>query len=597
VLGWFHKPVVPRRYHYHDIGTVIQLQTGELTVGRNNFFMAQWRYRLRNALCLAGVCALFSVAFAQLAYDTLLFTISLDSDTTVRSLFVCREPGRIRKTLSGPLVMKDNTLLFYSENGYLLYNQKGSIVDSHSVFHENRGLSPDSPKRLHLLFPVNTETILYYKKEQANEYPVTLFEKKLFKKRLRTLKDKGCAYFKDLDKGQLFNFAHNTITDDMVSIYFAQPYLIGYTSLTKGNRWWTLDKFYSFSSPLINEKNGVFCSFFPGITEGDGTRNKQLVNPIQIFKRDEQWYYTGIQANVGYTDESYPQTFFICDAAGNILYADAMLKQINRDAIIGEDAETYYTVKKVEQYVFQPSVDTRGNVYYGIINYVKKYLKVKKRGYYVYTPVPTGPNLAHLIDIEKSIAYTPVSLSCNNRIPGGKTIPAVTVLDNRGRRINAQVRHLTKNGYIVRIYRKAYRDIERKLARSRAKIPGRVKPIKDSLSGVSTISCPYALALSGPRGIIRSFSYPPGVEVLCARVIAVRKTEVVVVRVDCREFAEILLFKTDGTFVNRFIFNKQYYTERKDILVATDKSPLIELDYETGKDKETFFKWERRVGH
>lgn len=542
------------------------------------------------------ICALLSSANAQLANDTSLFTIPLNGDTTQQSIFVCHEPGQIRRTISGPVIMKGTTLLFYSEDGYLLYNQKGTIVDSHTVFQKNKGLTADNPKRIKLAFPINTSTLLYYQKLKKNESPLTMYEKKLYKNRLRPLKEKQYAYYLELENGHLFNMAHNTITDDMASVYFAVPGLIGYGSLTKGDKWWSLDRFFSFSSPLINEKGGAYRSFFPGIREGITKRKQQLVNPTQIFKRDNFWYYTGVQANVGMIEEAYPQTLFICDAAGNILYADDLLKQTNRDAIIGEDEETYYTVKKVKKYVFQPSVDAEGAVYYGILDYMGKDITVKKRTYYVYKPVATGPDLAHLIDIEKSITYTPVSLVCNAKIPSGKTIPNVTLLDEKGKRIVAKARHLTKNEYIVRISRSVYRDIDRKLVRSRSSLPEGINTVKDSLADVSTISCPYTISLSGPKGMIQTFNYPGGVDVVCARVLALRASGTVVIRVDCDTFAEILLFTTDGVFVNRFVFNRKKYTKRKDIVVATAKSPLLELDYESDPKKGKFFRWEKRVG-
>jgi hypothetical protein len=75
----------------------------------------------------------------------------------------------------------------------------------------------------------------------------------------------------------------------------------------------------------------------------------------------------------------------------------------------------------------------------------------------------------------------------------------------------------------------------------------------------------------------------------------VRKKNEVLVRIDCETFAEILIFKTDGDFVNRFLFNLQSYRKRKDIVVATDRSPIIELDYESDKEKGKFFKWEKVV--
>jgi hypothetical protein len=95
--------------------------------------------------------------------------------------------------------------------------------------------------------------------------------------------------------------------------------------------------------------------------------------------------------------------------------------------------------------------------------------------------------------------------------------------------------------------------------------------------------------------MIRSFDYPPGREVLCARVLAFRKNGEVLIRVDCEAYAEVLIFKADGDFVNRFVFNRQYYKKRKDIVAVTKASPIIELDYESEKEKGSFMKWEKVV--
>ena len=551
---------------------------------------------MRRVINIFGIVIVsFFTSQAQLAYDTLLFKIPLINDTTVLSLFRCYGEGQIRKTLSGPILMKGNKILFYSEDGYILYNHRGAVVDSHSVFNGNSGLSKENPKRLLLAFPANNSAILYYQKVKKDKFPITIFEKKLYKKRLRQLKDKEYKYYLDIGNGHLFNLVHNSITDDMAYTYFALPQLIGFTTLAAGDKWWSVDKFYSFSSPIINEKDGKFRSFFPGIRPRDIKDKQQLVNPLQMFKWDKNWYYAGIHANVGTVEEAYSQTIYVCDPAGNILYSDDLLKLTNRDAIIGEDEETYYTVKKTERFVFQPTVDSKGNVYYGIIDYVKNSIEARKRSYYRFKAFNTEPDLAHLIDVEKSIEFKPVSIACNMKQPSGKTIPDFTFLNEKGERIKAKARHLTKSEYIARISRIPYRDINKKLARSRSSLPEEVKVIKDSLSDVSTMSCPYTVSLSGPKGMIRSFNYTPGKEVVCARVLAVRKKNEVIIRVDCDTFAEILIFKTDGTFVNRFIFNKQNYKKRKDIVVVSNISPIIELDFESDSGNGKFLKWEKTV--
>lgn len=532
---------------------------------------------------------------AQRAFDTLLFKIPLVSDTASPSLFSCPENCQIRKTLAGPVVMQDNHLLFYSENGYLLYDQRGAVIDSHSVFDKNRGLPHESHKRIILAFPVDNTTILYYQKMKSKEYPLTIFEKKIFKNRLKPVKEKEYPYYLGIENGQIFNLAHNSITDDMANTFFVLPQLIGFTSVTGGNRWWSVDKFYTFSSPVINESEGKCKSFFPGIRDVEANNRLQLINPIQVFLRDNNWYIAGIYATAGAAEDRYNQTFYVFDPAGNILYADPLLKLANKDVIIGEDAETYYTVKKVESFVFQPGIDIRGNLYYGVINYIKKDISVHKRGYYGYRPSPSEPNLAHLIDIEKQVIYAPLSLPCNMRQPVGKTIPDISMLDERGSRIKAAARHLSKGEYLVRISRSVYRDLDKKLSKGRSDLPEAIRSIQDSLYNVATISCPYAISLSGPKGMIRSFNYPADAVVHCARILALRDSGEVLVRVDCEQFAEILMFSAGGAFTNRFIFNRQNYKERKDIVVAADKSPVVELDYESDPKKGKFFQWDRVI--
>jgi hypothetical protein len=255
----------------------------------------------------------------------------------------------------------------------------------------------------------------------------------------------------------------------------------------------------------------------------------------------------------------------------------------------------YYTVKNIEQYVFQPTLDLNGNIYYGIIDYTKKIITVRKRIYYLYQPVPVEPDLAHLIDVEKAITYIPVGIRCNMKLQGGKTIPNIAYLNSKGEKIFAKARHLTRQGYLARISRTPYRDIEKKLTRENKNLPEQVQEILKSLHNLSTVFCPYTVSISGPKGMIRSFKYPPGEQMLCARVLVLRKTNELVIRVDCKNFAEILLLNTDGSFVNRFIFNRQNYLKRKDIIVATEKSPIIELDFEKENQRESFFRWEQVI--
>ena len=533
-------------------------------------------------------------SYGQLAFDTLLFTVSLRDNKSSDKLFVCNEPGNIRKTLSGPVVMKDNSLMFFSKDGYVLYNQSGRMLDSYSLFKKNKKYKEDDPERMRLAFPANRSTILFYNKIKNGKMPITILAKKLFKDRLKSIKEKDYKYYSNVANNEfLLNLVHNTITNDLAFTYLIIPQLVGFSSITSGKKWWTIDKFYSFSSPLINEEKGVYESFFPGVRAGSSRKKQLLITPIQIFKRDKNWYYSGIHSNVGIEKDRYIQTYYVCDQAGNILCADTLLKQTSSDALLQKVGETSYTTKTVESYVFMPTVDRRGNVFYGVINYRKRKIEVHKRGYYTYRPVSSEPSLAHLVDVEKSVEYTPVTIGCNMKLSNGKTIPFVTIFDEKGKRIVAKARHLTMDEYIVRISRTPYRDIERKLVRKRSELPPEVQAIKDSLINVSSVSCPYTISLSGPKGMIRSFHYTPGEVMLCARVLRLRQSGTILVRVDCESYAEILIFRTDGSFVNRFQFNSQRHEDRKDIIIATEKSPIIEVDYESGKEK--FLEWKRMI--
>lgn len=544
------------------------------------------------------LCMLTFQLQAQLAYDTLLFSIKLNDDSTKPSLFYCHEEGQIKKTLSGPVTMNDDNLLFYSKNGYILYNQNGGVLDSHSVFKKNKGLKADDPKRVKVAFPSDGNTLIYFQKVKNDKFPLTIYEKQLFKKRPKPLKEIDYQYYLEVENKQVFNLAFNSITDDMMFRYQAVPQLVGYTSFVYGTKWWSLDKFYSFASPVINGEDVNFSSFFPGIRAGNNKKKLQFAEPVQVFKWDDDtWYYTGVYSSVGTAEDKYFQVFFIFDNAGNTIYGNKLIKLENRDAIIGEDRQTYYTTKKIKRFAFQPTVNMKGDIFYAIINYVDKNIEVRKRKYYKFKPFRTGPNLAHLIDYEKCVEYIPMSIQCEMKPPRGKWIPNITLMDSKGKFVKAQARHLTKEGYICRISRVNYRDIQKKLVSNRRGLSKKITAIMDSLSNVSTVSCPYNLTISGPKGMARSFNYPAGDEIVCARILALQKSGVLVIRVDCENYAEIILFKTNGAFVNRFVFNRQDYRERTDLVVATDNSPIFELDNETEPGKDVFFKWERRVNN
>jgi hypothetical protein len=551
-----------------------------------------WKTIVVAVVCVASALS----ARESLKRDSVLFQVQLSDDST--SLFACVKGGEIRKSLSGPVVMADGNLLFYSKFGYVLYSQAGAVLDSESVFEANRKLKPDDPQTTYLAYPLDRSTLLYYQENPAGKKPLTILQKSLFKDRLRPIKDEQYEDFKTIASARMFNLVHNCITDEMAAKAYLRPQLVGFGSNSAAGQWWSADRFYAFSSPLLHEERGKYSSFFAGIKESEDAAvevKRQMVEPIAAYSLDGKWYYTGIYAAVGTSDERYNQVVFVCDDAGNCLYTDTILKQTNIDAVIGEVAEEkmLYTVKQTSQLVFQPSVDETGVLYYGVMDYENQRIAVHRREFSRFEASPSEPDLANLIDIEKDLAWEPVSISCDPPQNIGKTVPVMIYTGKKGERRKATPNDLTCDGYLVRITRIVYRDIEGKLARLRQPLPDAVRAIGDSIARISTSGCPYAISLSGPKGMLRGFDYPPGENVLCARVISVRESGEVIVRVDLDAYAEALVFDALGVFRNRFTFNRQNWHDRKDILVAAAAGDIIELDYEGPQKKPRFLKWNR----
>jgi hypothetical protein len=196
-----------------------------------------------------------------------------------------------------------------------------------------------------------------------------------------------------------------------------------------------------------------------------------------------------------------------------------------------------------------------------------------------------------MVDIEKDLSYEPVDIPCASPQQIGAMIPLVRFTNAKGERRTADVRDLTRDGYVARITRQVYRDVESRLARGKTGLPPAVEAIRDSLSKLSTAGCPYSISLSGPKGIVRTFDYGAGEVVMSARVICTRTSGEVVVRVDLEKFAEVLVFEPDGTLLGRFIFSTQLCTQRNDIIVALGRSPIIELDFESNAEKGRYIHW------
>jgi hypothetical protein len=536
-------------------------------------------------------------AAAQHANDTLCFTITLNADTN--SIFGCKSTDDMRTVLSGPVIMDGKTLLFYSCNGYALYSQNGMLVDSHSVFRDNRRLSKDDPRRLRLAYPLDRSTILYFRKTGEQREGVELLRKKIYKKGLSEVIGSEYGNIKDVENAQLFNLCNNSITDEMSSKSFLAPYLVGYGSLAGGLHFWTLDRFFAFTSPIIVEENGAYRSFFTGLLHDQKTDvQKHLINPLGTYAMDGRGYYYGIHTALGSQDPESYQKLYLVDQAGNLLYSNELLKQVIVDAVLEYDKKnnTNYTVKRPGIFVFVPAVDKNGDIFYGVINFEKMTLEVKKRLFFRYFPRIVSPEHEDIINRERRFAYAPVSITCPASDRSKKVLPEVMFRDEKGKRRTAAAREISCKGYIVRMGREMNTDLKRKLSQMPSALPQRVRQLQDSLARITTTSCPYVLYLDHEsKGTLNTFYYGCGEDVLCARIVNVTETFEIFVRVDLRDCAEMLVFSVDGSFLNRFSFNKENYLKRKDIIAVTNDRQIVEEDYEHIAEDYTYYRWELSV--
>lgn len=550
--------------------------------------------RIISACAAVVLLSVFS-AFAQHANDTLCFSIALNTDTN--SLFCCRSSGDdMKMILSGPVIMENGSLLFYSGNGYALYSQTGTLIDSNSLFRENRKLSRDDPRRLKLAYPLDRSTILYYRKNPDRKEGLEIFQKKLCKKGLKNIEGADYANLYDIETAKLFNLSDNGITDEMATKSFLMPNLVGYASLTGGEKWWSLDRFYSFTSPLIVENNARVLSFFPGLLHDQKTDvQKHLINPLGTYVMDGRRYYYGIHSTLGSQDPESFQRLYLCDQAGNLLYSNEILKQTIVDAVLEYDkkSNTNYTVKRPGEYVFSPTVEKNGDIFYGVLDFEKRTLDVKKRLFYRYFARVVQPEHEDLVNIQRRFIFKPLNLSCPESERGKKLLPDMLYRDEKGKKRKALLREISCKGFHVAISREMNADLKKRLALKCSTLPNTIRHLQDSLATVSTASCPYGISIEQEgKGTLCTFYYGCNDNVLCARIINVTQTFEIFVRVDCENFSEVLVFSLDGMFLNRFTFNNQNFMARKDIIAVSDNRDIIEEDYERIAEDYTYLRWE-----
>ncbi len=519
--------------------------------------------------------------------DSLLFSIALNDDTS--SIYGCNWNDKVYSSLAGPVLMENGTLLFYSQKGYVLYNQQGKLLDSHSLFQLNKGKKEQSYK---LAYPLDSNSILYYQ-EIVKDSPV-VYIKKLYKKDLKKISDDKSGLYSNIHKSVLFNIASNSITDEMSNKTFFMPHLLGFTALNGGIKWWTTDKLYSFTSPIIVEQDQKYLSFFPGLKADQPCDVKRhLIEPLGVFMNDGRWFYYGLYSSRGNTKEEYYQALVLCDQAGNILSSNHLLKQETTDAVLTyvKDQNTNYTVKKAGKQVFVPTVDRKGFLYFGMMNFEWKKLEVFKRMHKQYVPIATTINLEEKFANEGNIAFSPIKLECGNLAVRGIR-PEVILLN--GKKVDLLDNDkTTKKGFYVLVHRYTDENLRTKLKRTQKSLPENIQRIQDSIAALNTSWCPYTISLhvDGKEGEIARMFYGLGDVIMCARVVEVTDTKEVFVRVDLDNWAEMIVFSDEGKYLSRFIFNRQPFEKRKDLVVISEKREIVERDYESDRSGKTYFSW------
>jgi hypothetical protein len=537
--------------------------------------------------------AILSPLSGQPFVDSLRFTISLSPDTN--NLFWCGRSDEMRSVLAGPVMMENSNLLFYSCNGYALYTPKGELIDTHSVFKENRKLPSGSPERLAIAFPLDGKTVIYYRKDRDS---LKIFEKKIGKRGLSRI---SSAQFRDIESSRLFNLAQNGFVDELAPKSFIKSNLVGYTSLESGKNWWSLDKFYSFLSPLIVMQDKGFLGFFPGMLSDQKIEiQKHLINPLGVFNWDDRLFYYGVHSMTGSTTPQINQKLYLCDQAGNLLTTTEYLKQVIIDDVLAYDKKrnTNYTVKRPWQFVFSPAIDVNGDVYYGMVDFKARTLEVNKRMFYHYGAkvMEPSPENETLVAAQRKFVIMPGLLQFKNSIIDGYSQTGFLVRNEQGKHRRAELQDISCKGFWVSAQRDANPELAKKLTQGTGSLPSNVKHMRDSLAKMQNTNRPCTITLRyNEREKIRDFYFSPCEDVVTARVLNVTAKREVFVRVDLKDRAEVIVFSQDGAFVNRFTFNRQDIKKRKDIVTVNDDGTVIEEDYERIKEDYTYLKWELKT--
>ncbi|MFW5812766.1 MAG: hypothetical protein ACOCXC_00435 [Fibrobacterota bacterium] len=550
---------------------------------------------MRKGLLL--IAALISIAWGfQDSQDSLLFTIDLNDDSG--SLYHCVWDDHLRSSLAGPVLMADNTLLFYSKHGYVLYDLQGKLLEEHSLIKDNRKATRKGKPKTVLAYPFDSTSVIYYKDAGKSDQPPLIFSKRLFKKKLRKLKNDERELFKEIKRFRPLNISRSSISEDVGRTMYLKPHLAGFTSLEGGRKWWTTDMFYSFTSPLIVEEDGKFVSFFPGLRSGGHCNVPlKLIEPMGVFSREGRWYYLGMYNVMGNKKDEYYQTIALCDQAGNVLYCNQLLKQEIKDAVLQEvdKIKTVFTVRKAATHVFVPSLDAYGDMYYGAINWEWKKIDVYKRSFVRFISDPCAPVHGNQFAEEGRISFIPVKVDCCDASRRG-IVPEVLYKDENGMTL-LDVKDLARDSLFVKVHRLPDQGLKKKMSRVLQTMPDHIGKMQKEIAELPTTWCPYGISLNHlENGTVFNLDYGFGDVVVCARVLGISKSRSVFIRVDLENWAEVVVFSADGQFQERFTFNNLNFEERKDITILSPEGVVYEKDYEAGKNKaHRFLAWKKSV--
>lgn len=549
-------------------------------------------------LFTATILCIVRDGFSQFGADTLLFTIDLNGDSG--TLFDCQWVKSIDHTLSGPVLMENNTLLFYSRNGYVLYSLEGKRIDDHSLFNRNRRLARKGLPLIVLAYPYDAQNILYYRTENAGDLVGSqIFMKRLRRGGLTKVNGKNEPAFEKLGRAQPFNLAHNIITDEMVERTYPMPNLVGHCTNPTKMMWWCLDNFYSFSSPLLVEEVEKGVSLFTGLRKDRSlTAAGPLIQPLSVIQVDGLWHYYGINIPGDLSQSIQEQVVFIADHAGNHLYTVKLKKRTVTDAVLSEDEKQkmIYTVRRPVEHVFLPAAHPAGDIYYGKINYKKATIEVRKLPFLRYRPVPSGPRIEDHIDRQSRFSLLLGSPECGDGIDAPIFYPRVWHMDTVGNERELEKRDLEVKGYVTTIVRPSDDALKKKMGRPHRQLPKRIQHLRDSVAAQQTTWCPFGVCLESKGGVIRTMHYASDEKILGARIVSVTATGEIFIRVDLENRAEILILTETGEYRNRFVFNRQNIGGRKDIIAVSSDGLICEKDFEIIDGGYRFYLWKRRAG-